>query len=1277
MNKLFFLIFILLAGTLYTSFAQENNYRIKHITVDQGMTQNNISCILQDSKGFMWFGTLDGLNRYDGYNIVSFRPDTTDHSLISGNIHAIEEDKDGNLWIGTRAGLSKFLYDQETFISFYHDPENENSIPENWINAMIIDDEDHLWVGTLEGLVSKITLDSTMTHIQDIQTFETGQVRGTKNAINAILQASDGKVWIGSTCGLFKINPATGLISRITDPENHLEPPASGIHDLYEDEKNRIWTGREIGVSAYSLDGDLLQTYNTKNSSLTHNVAYAVNKFPHTDSLLVGTLDGLFIFDEEAGIFHKMPVGKESFALNNQFISCIHNNSDGNIWIGTEKGGVNQFKQSPRQFRSFQVSKSDSNTISHNTVNSVWSDNHSLWIGTASGGLNRYDKQTGRFNFLTDQDEYSHFVSHNYISVLQTNHKYGVWAGTWGGGLNHVRYNTHTGKMSVTRFIPDPNIPHSIKNYFISDLEYDHHGNLWIAGSLGIEVYDSETGRFYQLRTRIGDEVIDGASSLMIDDSERLWIGTINGLFMAPLPRSHIIHDLCQPDSIYKYTHDQTNTHTISGMHITAMHQDKSGDLWFAVLGNGIERLDSLSPDLTTPYFSNFSTRNGLSNNLIYGILEDNAHHLWLSTDYGLTRFNFKSLHATTYFKSNGLPGNQFYWSAAHKCKDDTLYFGTTNGLVYFDPQEIKDNEIMPEVVITDFKLFNQTIKPNSSNNSPLNKTISKAETIKLDHDQNMISFEFAALNYSAPENNQYAYLLEGVDKDWVYTDSNRRFAVYANLDPGEYFFKVKASNNSGLWNQEGKSLKIIIIPPWWQTLIFRIFMGLIILSLIGLAIYRIVQRVIHSASQSILHERNQLKTLINNIPDMIFIKDKKLRFQVINNLTIDYMNGKSEKDFLNKTDFDFYPEHQARYFQQQELELLRTGKSLLNQEDEVFVNNQKKVLSTTKCPIINTKGETIGLVGVVRDITERKLIEQEIIKQSNELKATNEQLTQRQEKIEKQAEELVLKTNNLKKANELLQRKQDVIKKQTKKLEETNKKLTLINATKDRFFSIIAHDLRNPFNTLIGFSQLLIQSYNNLKENEVKEYLQLINNSSNKGYELLENLLLWSRSQTGHLAFNPQPLSLNTVIQKITGLLNGEARQKEINLKIAVKQDILLFADENMLQTILRNLISNSIKFTNPKGEISIHAHQHFQKGLITVEDNGIGIPEAEREKLFRDDQIVSTNGTSQEKGTGLGLLICKEFVEKQGGEINVKSMEGKGSKFIFSIPLAREEKN
>jgi signal transduction histidine kinase len=457
------------------------------------------------------------------------------------------------------------------------------------------------------------------------------------------------------------------------------------------------------------------------------------------------------------------------------------------------------------------------------------------------------------------------------------------------------------------------------------------------------------------------------------------------------------------------------------------------------------------------------------------------------------------------------------------------MIFGTSEGIIAFHPDSLKDDSKPPKIIFTDFLIYNKSAVIGEKD-SPIKKHITFTDTVVLHYDQSVFSIFFSALNYVAPERNNFAYMLEGFEKKWNYV-GEKRDATYTNLDPGEYTFKVKLSINSDMWSQKEAALKIIVLPPFYMKWWFRsIFVLVIIFLLLGIYYIRIAQ---------IRKSNLLLKKLVNE----------------------------------------------------------RT-----------------------------------------REIEEKNLI---LYKQTEELNKTNILLEERQQHILEQAEELAA----------------------------SNEKLRTLNATKDKFFSIIAHDLKNPFNAILGICEILSQRYHSTEDSKRKSLLDAVYESSKNLYKLLENLLQWARSQTGSITFEPEEFLINDLIDSNIILVESIASDKNLLIENMLGEKIKIVADVNMINTVLRNLITNAIKYTEI-GKVSVEVLQDKETTMVSIVDTGIGISNDKIDKIFDIMSSKTTEGTRGEQGTGLGLIICKEFIEKHGGTISVISDRGKGSTFYFIIP-------
>jgi PAS domain S-box-containing protein len=1250
---------------------QEQTIKFKRLTADDGLGQNWIRSICQDHVGFMWFGMGgNGVCRYDGHVFKLYKNDPRNKKSLSNNwINTIYSDRNNRLWVGTQFGLN--LYDKERdrfepfpvlqseFISGMYDSDDGKlyvvtplnifeinfekktaspfcilsyrCFPDNFTKTFVIDMKGNLWLGSMNGIYSIDIKNKTFTAFRHN---DNDPKSISDNVMQSVYSDSEGRVWIGTVRkGLCLIrydngNPSQPYFQNFThDPNNSNSISDGTIRAILDDGNGRLWIGLENG----GLDILNLKSLKKGNAVFRH---YRNN-----------------IFDETS--------------ISNNSIYSIFKDNQGTIWIGTYGGGANYYNKLLYKFEHRKQIPNLENCLSNNSVNAFLEEGDNLLIGT-EGGLNIFNKKTGLYKVLTFNPDNPSSIGSNAVEVIFKDSRDNIWIGTWAGGLNLYDRVSQT----FTRFLNNKSNPKSISNNNIFGIAEDKKGYLWIATmGGGLNRYDPGTNEFKAFRADFDKQNSlsgDWIQAILESSNHELWVSTSNGVDLFNK----------ETETITNFRYDTANIRSISFNGANVIFEDSKKNIWLGTDGglNLFVRKDSS--------FIYFRDENGLPDNSIKGICEDNQGNIWITTNNGVSKF-INGIHnpekpvIRNYSKGDGLQGNEFNKRSIYKTKDGTIYFGGANGYNFFHPEQIQDNPFIPKVVISNLLVFNKPVEIGAKN-SPLLKQLSESKKIILAHQLNVFTIEFTALNYIAGEENQYAFKLEGFEENWNYVGHQKR-ATYTNLDPGSYIFRVKAANNDNIWNDEGASIHIVVLPPWWKTWWFKLTEVLCIVMFIFLLVIRIINRFRRLANQTIFDERNQLKTLINNIPDQVFIKDTKLRFLVINDSAVKYMGGRHESEFLHKTDYDVYRKELGELFFNQEQKIIATGISILNEESKRIQDGKESYYSTTKCPIINSNGEIIGLVGFVRDITKQKEAELEILKQSDELQnyndilsETNVLLEERQQQIEEQSEELRVHSENLTDINKLLVNKQQLILKQTEQLQEKNEQLSILNATKDKFFSIIAHDLRNPFNVVTGFTDILLKRFDKLPPEKIKKYHEIINVSSKSGNYLLENLLQWSRSQTGSIAYFPSKTDLLAVTEETLALLEGDAERKSISIQQLIDPNIIVFADENMVRTIFRNLISNAIKFSNEKGIITINFAILGQMVEITVADTGVGIPPDSLKLLFRVDTTITTKGTAKETGTGLGLILCREFVEKHNGKIWVESEVGKGSAFKFTLPLA-----
>ena len=819
------------------------------ILSENGLSQNTIHHIIQDNKGFMWFATEDGLNRYDGYNFIVYKNNLQDKYSISDNfIWTIYEDKSGTLWIGTNSGgLCKFDREKEKFISYKNNPDNPNSLTLNNVRAIYEDSEGNIWIGTEAGLDKFERENNIFIHYKHDPKDPNSL---SNNVVLSIFEDRDGDLWIGSDGGLDKYDKRSNKFFNYSSNPSPNSLSDNVVLSGYQDSKGYIWIGTLKGLTKFDKKVGKFSRYLINTSETNSINSNRINSIleDKTGTLWVGTGDGLFQFNRFNNQFIKIQrfLSGSDILSNNNVLSLYDDNS-GLVWIGTAEDGVIKYNRERTKFKHYKNDPFDPNSLTHNTIRSLFQDDDDiLWIGTLGGGLNRLDPQNNEFLSYKNNPDDKFSLSDNSVSAIHKDSYDYIWVGTWGGGLSRTTspINSNSKNLKFINYkhaqsnLPaDRHGPQSLSSNIIQAIIEDSEGRLWIGTGIGLNLYDRKKNNFINFTNEVGNPYSLSSnqvqSCILQDRDGNLWIGTWSGL--NKLSASEFKNVLVNPSSVKfkRYRFQPNNPNSISDERVISVYQDSEGNLWFGTYGGGLNKLSADQDG--NEKFINYTVEDGLSSNIIYSIRGDNESNLWLSTDNGLSMFNPVKGIFRNYDVSDGLQGNQFFWGASFKGRDGNLFFGGTNGFNIFNPEELRNNDHIPPVVITNFQIFNRPVKINNED-SPLKETITLAKEIELSYSQNVFSFEFAALDYTVPGKNRYAYMMEGFDDDWIYSDK-RRYVTYTNLDPGEYIFRVKGSNNDGIWNEKGTAIIIKILPPLWRTWWFIslavILIGLIIASII------------------------------------------------------------------------------------------------------------------------------------------------------------------------------------------------------------------------------------------------------------------------------------------------------------------------------------------------------------------------------------------------------------------------------------------------------------
>ena len=1066
--------------------AQNQSIRFQKYNLLDGLPNLEVICIAQTPDGFIWIGTSDGLAKFDGFNFTTFRYQHDNPSSIADNwIIRLYVDRKGNLWIGSlNNGISLIEYETGKIYRKFRDNQN-NSLVGNYISDILEDYEGNIWIASQDGGLSKFN--PRTNELKNYKHDKNINSSLNSDSVSRLFEDSEKRLWIGFVNSGFALYDRTkDNFVRYSLRKNKKEVAVDRIGAFAEDNKGLLYIGLS-GAGIYKFDPIkkkfkklFTQTYGRYHYRLTNNVITDLH-VDNNNTLWIATEGGGLAryLPEDDSLSTFEPDERISYAISSSVIWDIFEDEFNVIWLATTNG-ISKFNNNKKEFNFIYYDANLPNeSLSSPTVRSVAKDRDGdIWIGTLGGGLNKYDRKLKKFEYFYNNPKNPNSISGNNISYIFEDSKRRLWIATWAFGLN--RFDRKSKKF--LRYIPSPTKKNSISHLIVQTIYEDSEGNIWVGTENGLNLYDESIDGFYYYPCNLLPEKFtimnNIQSNCIVEDNEGyLWIGVFNGLLK---------FDKKNKKYIAHFFNDPNNIASLSDNRIISMTKDDKGNLWIGTYGGGLNKFD-----IKNNRFTRYDVKTGLSNNIIYGIVYDKKENIWLSTADGLNKLNLSTGEIKQYYEVDGLQSNQFYWGAAHIAYDGEIFFGGINGLNFFYPENIQDDTRKIKIAITNIKIMN--------NEYPLTEKLcyNKIDKIEFTSAQNYFSVEFVGLEFKNPAKVKYAYKLEGYDKDWISTNSNKRNAFYSNLNAGVYAFKVLAANSDGIWNIEPKILTVIVSPPFYQRLWFQ-----------ALTIFAILL-----------------------LP------------------------------------FLFY------YYR--------------------------------------------------------------------DLKAQ-----EKQKELEK------------------------IVDERTKDLKEKELKLLEANRNKDKLFSIIAHDLKNPFFNLLGFLELLHKEYDNLSEKERKEIILESKNSAKNTLQLLENLLNWALTQTGRIELEPMYYDIKKIIDETISEVFYFAKSKQIDIELQVNENILAYFDKNTIKTAIRNILSNSIKFTNPGGKITVSAFDENNHIKIIFKDNGIGMSKDKIESILRDENVKSQEGTNKEKGFGLGLYLCKEFIAKNKGTLQIFSEPKVGTTIEIILP-------
>lgn len=783
----------------------EEDFRFYHLTTADGLSHPSVAAICQDETGFMWFGTQNGLNRYDGYEMTVYRYNSDDpHSLNSNNITAIYEDSENNLWIGTGGG-GLHLYDRnhDRFTRIVGDPEDWKTLSDNTIWSILEDSRGDLWIGTSYGLNVMNRSDTTMVRYFHEDEDPAGL---SHNDIQVIFEDSRNNFWIGTSDGLNLMDRDEETFTRFFhEPGNPNSISSSQINTINEDDNGTLWIGTDGGgLNYYDYENEQFVSFThdaNDPTSISDNHIYSV--LEDRDGLLwIGTgTEGVAVFDRVSKKFYSHGYDPDySFSINEGGVNTLFESRDGILWAGTFAGGINYFDQNRLFFSHYLREEGTAPALSHNLIREFEQDSSGkIWIATDGGGLNRFNPQTEQFEVFRHDPENRQSIPSDIILALHWN-KDGLWLGSYANGLSLLDTETWT----FRHFRHDPDEPGSLSGNDVFAIHEDHEGHLWIGtNGRGLNRLKPGSDSFIRYRADPDDpESIgnDDIRAIYEDSRENLWIGSYLGhLTLFDRDQDRFIH--------YDINYNEEYYNSV----IQDFLEDSKDRFWLASRGAGLKQFDRDNHEVVASY----TVEDGLPGNNVHGIREDDNGILWLSTNGGISRFDPENGKFQNFDEKLGIQRGDFFGGSRFRDREGYIYFGGYNGFNRFHPDDIQPQSDSHDVVFTDFLIFNRSV--GIGEDSPLEQHISQTDRLVIPPDASMITFRFSALNFGVVKGDRFAYMLEGLDRDWNHVGSQRT-ATFTNLRPGEYVLKVMATNSDGSWPEEAAELAVVVTPPFWRT---------------------------------------------------------------------------------------------------------------------------------------------------------------------------------------------------------------------------------------------------------------------------------------------------------------------------------------------------------------------------------------------------------------------------------------------------------------------------
>jgi len=1335
--------------------APPRSLRFEQLSVEHGLAQETVLAIAQDRQGFIWLGTQAGLTRFDGYRTITYKSAVADpRSLVDNWVRVLHLDPTGQLWIGTDGGLDRYDSATRIFTHFLPRESAQRGNGNRHVRAIADDGAGGLWVASADGLHHFDPASKRFTSWHH-DPADAGSL--SNDHVTALARDAAGRLWVGTASGLDMLPPGATRFQHYTIDASG-DSKFNSVTALQVDSAQTLWVGTQGGLEQWRLLAAEPQRRRLGAREGMHVGVSITALYQDGESTLwAGSLaDGLFRWlpAEERMVSYRHQVGDMHSVADNQ-ISALFRDRVGTLWVGTWNDGVSRVDMGSGGFARIVRQAEQPNSLSDNKVRAILSDGHGkLWLGS-SGGLNLYDPQTGESKVWRHDPLRANTISDDQVTALWREKNGNLWLGG-PAGLNHL--NLATGVVRAVSFVRGDPASDTIRN-----IVQDRSGILWVSSRGGLHRLDPQTMDVHTYRhdpadsSSLSDNVV---RPILEDRKGQLWIGTFNGLDLLDRKSGTFRHFRRDPADPRSLSHDEVHY----------LYEDARGTIWVGTAA-GLNRME-VGADGSVR-FRRYLRQDGIADDAIASILPDDGGNLWMSTNSGLSRLNVETGLVRNYSGADGTIEGAYFDGAALRTPDGTLYFGGFNGITAFSPTDVRENSVAPTVAITDFQIFNKSVKPGQGEHADVLKTaIEHTSALTLPESDSVFSLEFAALHYAAPQRNRFAYQLQGFDEDWVVTDSTKRFATYTNLDPGRYVFRVKAANKDGIWNDNAATLEITIRPPFWKTWWFRTVM---VWLAVGAA-----YAAYHVRVRSLRHQQLRLEHLVGSRTAEVEHKNQQLQHQKhelerrrleaeaqraeAEQRRIDTERQKEEVEQAHRNisvlselgremsasldmettmqtlyrhvhhlmhapifgigfvreadgviDFPFAIEGGVRtYPYQRPLDqpnqlavwcITQRKPILINDFQKEYRDYMEESGLATLVPCMREDGvpaapahslmyaplivgdKVVGLLSV--QSTERNAYQRihmdmlqtlashaaaglENARAYQQLEETLQTLRHTRDQLVAQERQVRLHTEELALANRALQDNEERLRHAKQKAEDATRQ-------KSEFLANMSHEMRTPLAGVIGMLGFALRDAA-LAPGTRDQILRGQANAQSL-LSIINDLLDFSKIEAGKLTIENIDFALSSAVENVVSLFEEQAAAHSVGFRLEFGEDLPQFVvgDPTRLRQVLVNLVGNAFKFTQ-QGMVTMRVERvpgepqdngADNRIRFSVSDTGIGIDADAIPRLFQQFEQADASTTRRYGGTGLGLAICRQLVELMGGSINAVSAPGRGSTFMFELPL------